>query len=290
MAISRFSGSNFSTGNTRYNSFDTGYPALMAAPTATDGGTGTTVSVAFTAQTGATSYTALSSPGSLTGTGTSSPITVSGLTAGTAYTFQIRANNAVGNGPYSAASNSVTPIVPTSFESIASSTISSGSTAVTFTSIPATYYALYLKIYNSVTSAADVYVPVLLFNNDSAANRYRASYFATYNTSSSGGRTIAQSGGSTYAYTSTYNYGSKTAVPTTSNTLFINYTDTSQNRNAMNFATVLSTSANGDKDINNIYWNGTAAINRIDVSITLTGATPSWGAGNVIALYGIKGS
>jgi hypothetical protein len=56
-----------------------------------------------------TSYTVISSPGSITGTGASSPITVSGLTNGTAYTFTVVATNAYGSGPASAASNSVTP-------------------------------------------------------------------------------------------------------------------------------------------------------------------------------------
>jgi len=58
-----------------------------------------------------TSYTVISSPGSILGTGSSSPITVSGLTNGTAYTFTVVATNAYGSGPASAASNSVTPAV-----------------------------------------------------------------------------------------------------------------------------------------------------------------------------------
>ena len=77
------------------------------------GGSGS-ASVAFTAPSniggGAiTSYTVVSSPGGFVGTGSSSPITVSGLTNGTAYTFTAFANNAYGNSPASAASNSVTP-------------------------------------------------------------------------------------------------------------------------------------------------------------------------------------
>jgi aryl-phospho-beta-D-glucosidase BglC (GH1 family) len=56
-----------------------------------------------------TSFTATSSPGGKTGTGTTSPINVSGLSNGTAYTFTVYATNALGNGPASAASNSVTP-------------------------------------------------------------------------------------------------------------------------------------------------------------------------------------
>jgi hypothetical protein len=75
----------------------------------------TTVSVTFTAPSNAgyptpiTGYTVTSSPGGLTGSGASSPITVTGLTTGTAYTFTVRATNATGTGPASAASNSVSP-------------------------------------------------------------------------------------------------------------------------------------------------------------------------------------
>jgi len=74
-----------------------------------------TASVTFTAPANVgggaiTSYTVISSPGSVLGTGASSPITVSGLTNDTAYTFTVVATNAYGSGPASAASNSVTPV------------------------------------------------------------------------------------------------------------------------------------------------------------------------------------
>jgi hypothetical protein len=112
MAVSRIKTSSILQGFPKGRSLLAGYPPVMATPTAADGGTGTTVNVAFTTVSGATTYTVLSTPGSITATGSSSPITVSGLTAGTAYTFQVRATNSVGTGGYSAASNSVTPVVP----------------------------------------------------------------------------------------------------------------------------------------------------------------------------------
>lgn len=75
----------------------------------------TTVNVSFTAPlynggSTITSYTATSSPGGITGTlnqAGSGTITVSGLTSGTAYTFTVRATNAIGQSAASAASNTV---------------------------------------------------------------------------------------------------------------------------------------------------------------------------------------
>jgi hypothetical protein len=107
MAITRGRTSSIRQGG-KNTSLLAGYPPTMAAPTATAGVTN--VSVAFTAVSGATSYTAISNPGNITATGTSTPIIVPNLTAGTAYTFRISATNAVGTSNYSVASNSVTPI------------------------------------------------------------------------------------------------------------------------------------------------------------------------------------
>ena len=95
------------------------WPATPGAPTigtATQASP-TSVSVPFTAPACAgspaviTGYLATSTPGCFTNTGASSPIVVSGLSSGTAYTFKVKATNATGYGPCSAASNSVTPVV-----------------------------------------------------------------------------------------------------------------------------------------------------------------------------------
>lgn len=110
MAVTRAGNSGIRTGVLKYDSMLGGNPPVMPAPTATAGTQ--SASVAFTAISGISTYRVISSPGSITATGSASPISVTGLTAGTAYTFQIRGENTVGNGPYSAASNSVTPTAP----------------------------------------------------------------------------------------------------------------------------------------------------------------------------------
>lgn len=121
-------------------------PDAPTIGTATAGVESATVTYTAAATGGtATTFTATSSPGSLTGTG-ASPITISGLTAGTAYTFTVRGSNSTGASPASAASNSVTPIAPGDYESIATVTLSSAQNTITFTSIPQTYKHLQIRM------------------------------------------------------------------------------------------------------------------------------------------------
>lgn len=66
----------------------------------------------FTGGSAITDYTVTSSPGNFSVSGGTSPITVTGLTNGGAYTFKVRAKNAIGQGPASLASNVVMPASP----------------------------------------------------------------------------------------------------------------------------------------------------------------------------------
>ena len=70
------------------------------------------VDVAFTPSAGGglvSSFTALSTPGSISASASSSPIRVPGLTQGTSYTFTVTATNGYGNALASSSSSSVTP-------------------------------------------------------------------------------------------------------------------------------------------------------------------------------------
>ena len=125
-------------------------PSAPVIGSASDGGTGTTASVAFTASTyigkGTINYTVTSSPGNITASGSSSPITVTGLTTGTAYTFTVQGTTNYGiTSAVSSASNSLTPVTPSSFESIATVSGTGSSGTITFSSIPATYKHLQIR-------------------------------------------------------------------------------------------------------------------------------------------------
>jgi hypothetical protein len=160
-------------------------PSAPTIGTATDGGTGTSVSVAFTASSyigkGTITYTATSSPSGITATGSSSPITVSGLTTGTAYTFTVVGNTNYGvASAASASSNSVTPVAPivAAFDSIATVTVGAGgATYVEFASIPQTYKHLQIRGTTRATAGTLNYEDVSQLNfNDVFSAQYADSY------------------------------------------------------------------------------------------------------------------
>jgi subtilisin family serine protease len=104
-------------------------PSAPAAVTATAGDGSAQVSWTAAAAYGSpvTGYTVTSSDGQTsTVSGDSTTTSVSGLTNGTAYTFTVTATNAIGTGPASAASNSVTPAAPTAPSAPATVTATAG--------------------------------------------------------------------------------------------------------------------------------------------------------------------
>ena len=114
-------------------------PGAPVIGSATAGNASASVAFAAPASSGGvaiSSYTATSNPGGLTATGASSPLTVSGLTNGTAYTFTVVAANSVGAGASSAASNSVTPVLPNTAPSISGSPATTVVQGIAYSFVP----------------------------------------------------------------------------------------------------------------------------------------------------------
>lgn len=267
-------------------------PQAPTIGTATDAGTGTSVTVAYTA--GATggaavsTYTATSSPGSLTGTG-ASPITVSGLTSGTAYTFTVTATNANGTSSASAASNSVTPATPlgqASWESISTTTLTGTASSITFSSIPSTYKYLQLRGIarddkTSNYNNDDLYI---VFNGDTGANYSQRIIYAGFGgvsqNSVSGLSQVRSRGGVQSGLQNTYSFGANIID-------IYNYADTGKLTTVkMNSgARSQRTSAEQYYSMGQSIWSSTAVVS----TITLSSSTGSFVAGTSFALYGIKG-
>ena len=284
MAITRIKNSTISNKTPKYNDVLAGLPFRPIIGTATDGGNGTSVSVAFTGNNvanGTITYTALSSPGSLTGTGTSSPITVSGLTSGTAYTFQVKAGNSLGDSAYSAASNSVTPVTPTAFDSIASTTLTSTTSTITFNSIPGTYQHLQLRFICRSSSAGNYGTINMNFNSVTSAS------YAYHNISGDGASVTAQGlSGETAMYIPQHASGGSAADIFGVGVIDIHdYASTTKNKTVRAFSGVDRNGSGSVWLISNLF-NNTGAVTKIE----LTSSAGSFVSGSTFALYGIAGA
>lgn len=281
MAITRLTNSGFGSGMTKYDDALVGYPGKMATPTATDGGTGTTVSVAFTAVSGATNYQAISNPGSITTTGSSSPITVSGLTTGTAYTFQVQAQNSVGYGGYSDASNSVTPVAPPNFDSFATVTVGGGTSAssLTFSSIPQTHS--HLRLILSTRGTSSLARAAVRFNSDSTTGNYYDHYW--YGNGSSSG----------YGYDGNLSIIELGVIPSSSEMAYVqghcivdifDYRDTSKLTTVRSMNGVSGSSTYFS--LNSGTWKSTSAVTSLTIVPGLVGSG-NFNEFTVASLYGI---
>ena len=255
-------------------------PQAPTVGTAIDGGTGTTVSVPFTANaTGGSSitgYTVTSSPGSITGTGASSPITVSGLTSGTAYTFTVTATNANGTSAASSASNSVTPTVPSSFESIATAN-PSGTSSVTFSNIPQTYKSLHIRGVATASSGNgySLWIQYNSITTDYSYNILRGNGTTKSNNSSTNIEKIYMEPGDQPAF----NY------PGVFYFDIVDYASSTKKKTLQGKWGTRSSIAGGIDLFSGANWTSTAAI----TSITLiTSGGNLFSTNSKVALYGVK--
>lgn len=260
-------------------------PATPTIGTAT-AGTNTDASITFTGVSNAASYTMTSTPDSIAATGTTSPITVTGLTEGTSYTFKVKSNNPFGSSAESAASNSITAVTPASFEFIASTTLTSSASTITFTGLPQTYTRLQVRCVLVPTSNAAS--GMLFFNNDLAGGNYGAGEaYAVYNGSAFGNISLAYNNDFPFIGTSQglyTNYGGASVID------IERYTDTSAytTYNALSGFTYTS-SESYKSEIGRYYgiWKSTAAVTRLD--FLFYSGLANFAAGTVISIYGVKG-
>jgi hypothetical protein len=258
-------------------------PTAPTIGTATAGAESATVEYTAATKGGpATTFTALSNPGSFTGTGSSSPITVSGLTAGTAYTFTVRGSNATGSGEYSSASNSITPEEGTAFASLATVSVGSGGvSSISFTSIPSTYKHLQIRAVARTNNANSFDNIKMTYNADGGTN-YDGHQMYAFGTS------VASQLGGSNPFTFIGYVAGNSGTGSVFSGFIVDVLDYSSTNKYKGSRYLCGEDLNGSGSISlgsNI-WKSTSAINRIDL-------TPSDGSlfnqYSHFALYGIKG-
>jgi hypothetical protein len=252
-------------------------PQAPTIGTFTDGGTGTTGTLSFTApatggsaitnykySTDSSTYTALSP------SQTTSPLSLTGLTAGT-YNFSVKAVNANGD---SAASGTVsgTVVTPSSFYNIATLT-PSGSGDVTFSSIPQTYKSLQLRVVNMSSTFGN---NIGIYFNGNFATNY------TGHSLSGDGTTASASGGINRYYIYVDTAASQSTYPVVSITDIIDYSSTSKYKVARIFGGGDKNGAYSAVNLSSGMWLSTSAI----TSITITSGV--FASGSSIALYGVN--
>lgn len=274
----------------RYNDASAGASKIVDVPDTPTIGTATagaeSATVEYTAAlTGGivTTFTATSSPESITGTG-SSPITVSGLTSNTAYTFTVTASNSTGSSSASAASNSITPVAAGDFFSIATVTLSSGAGTVSFTSIPSTYKHLQIRGIaqsNRATYPSDA-LKLLTVNGSAPAQN-------TNFWSQNGSSEITNDAN---GYRISWINSNAQNLSTLFSGFVIDVLDYTNTNKAKTFRAIGGFDANGAAynpgiiGFSGTLWNSTSAITSLEFS---PGEGSQFNTGSQFALYGIKG-
>ena len=270
-------------------------PSAPTIGTATDGGTGN-MSVTFTASTlgpTASSFSLTSSSG-VTGSGASSPLTLQEAAVGT-YTYSVSGVNANGTGPSSAASNSVVvasvSLAVGAYDSIATYTVSSTDTTLTFSSIPATYTHLQVRAFVQQTRATyGIGQLYYRFNADTGsnyANQYIYGDGSTTTGSTGFSQTYYMDNAGTYAANAG---GTIVSIFGTGVTDIFDYANTSKYKTMRSLSGVDLNGTvgglGGRVGLSGGLWMNTNAIS----SITILPSETNFRQYTKFALYGIKGN
>jgi hypothetical protein len=164
------------------------------------------------------------------------------------------------------------------YDSIATVTLSSASSSITFSSIPSTYKHLQLRMMTFVTSAGNRNIQVGAGSVDTGTNYGIQELYGSGASVTAGLITGAPSSQLFYA-------PGDGATPAASVTDILDYTNTNK---VTTFRTLGGNDLNGSGRITFTggFWNNTAAWDTIKI---LNGTSSNYEAGSKFALYGIKG-
>ena len=162
--------------------------------------------------------------------------------------------------------------MPNTYEPIATQTLGTAASTVTFSSIPSTYTDLVL-VCNPTTNVTTGQITIRL-NGDTGTNYSRLMLWG--NGSTAGTAAYANE---SYAYSGYYT--TLWTTPTANIFNILNYSNTSTNK------TILGRSSNAaEASIASVnLWRGTAAISSIQLGISVAG---TYSVGSTFTLYGIK--
>lgn len=163
--------------------------------------------------------------------------------------------------------------MPVTYDSIATTTLGSAASTITFSSIPGTFTDLRLVVVPLGTTTANLF---LTYNNDTGTNYSQTSLSGNGTTASSSRQT---SRGNIFL---TYVTNIQTANQTLRTVDIFSYAG-STNKTAL---TTESSDLNGSGSVATTValWQNTSAINRLDIFVSGT----TMAAGTVATLYGIK--
>lgn len=162
-------------------------------------------------------------------------------------------------------------VAPTAYESIATYTLGTATSTVTFDSIPATFKHLQIRMSLTAAAPADT---TIRFNGDTGSNY--DSHLQRGTGTTTGGYYYAD----TFAYIM-FNIGFNTSVGITD---ILDYTNTNKYTTIRSF-TGFNNNGSGEVDFWSGLWSNTSAIS----SFVLTAATTNFSVNSKFALYGIKG-
>lgn len=163
--------------------------------------------------------------------------------------------------------------MPSTYEPIATQTLSSPAASVTFNSIPSTYTDVILIV--SATPSTSGYLGYIVINGDSGANYSETLLYGTGSTAGSNRESNRNKG-----YAGNWTVQNSTSSPSVFEIHFQNYANTSVYKTFLGRNSDAGTETGATVNL----WRSTSAIN----SIGFTASGVNITAGSTFTLYGIK--